>query len=263
MPMTAVPAGEVRLEAHPDTPSIAYLTLHNPGRLNALARHMWPELRAALERAIGDPQLRCIIVRGADGQFAAGADLEEFPTYHFDAGSARHFHETEPGPALHALLDCELPLVAQIDGVCVGGGLEIAACCDLRVAGRSSRFGAPIARLGFPMAPDELAILLERFGHATLAEILIEARLFDASQALAKGLVHRVVDDGEVAAEADATARRIASLPPEAMRIHKRTLRQIATGRFGEAERAAHFRYAGGAEHHEAVRRFLDKSAVR
>jgi enoyl-CoA hydratase/carnithine racemase len=251
-------ASHVRLERDAGTPAIATLTLSNPGRLNALTRAMWRELRDALDGlAAREPELRCVIVRGAGGQFAAGADLEEFPSYHFDAASARHFHETEPGPALHALLDCEIPLVAQIDGVCVGGGLEIAACCDLRIAGRSSRFGAPIARLGFPMAPDELELLLGLFGRATMAEILIQARLFDADEALTRRLVHQVVDDDQVAAEARRTAEQIAALPGQAMRVHKRTLRQVSRGGLNEAERREHFRYADGAEHHEAVQRFL------
>ena len=256
--MTDPCAGLIRLEFDTAEPAIASLTLSHPGRLNAITRGMWRELRAAVE-GLADraPGLRCVIVRGDGGQFAAGADLSEFPDFHFEPQAARAFHEHEPAPALRALLDCDIPLVAQLEGVCVGGGLEIAACCDLRIASRSCRFGAPIARLGFPMAPDELAILVERFGLATVAELLLEARLIDAPTAAARGLVQRLVDDADVEAEALATARRIAALPGLAARITKQTLRQLARGGPSEAERAAHFRYADGAEHVDGVRAFL------
>ena len=94
------------------------------------------------------------------------------------------------------MLDCDIPLVAQIDGACIGGGLEIAACCDLRICGRGSRFGIPIARLGFPLAPSEAADRRPRARPATLLrELLLEARLLGADEALARGIVNRVVDD--------------------------------------------------------------------
>lgn len=278
-------AGSVRLECDPAEPGIATLTLSHPGRLNAITRSMWRELRELVTGLADRPgpagpslsgrgtdpgdtppagphagprsDLRCVIVRGEGGCFAAGADLAEFPDFHFEPASARAFHEGEPGPALQALLECDVPLVAQLEQVCVGGGLEIAACCDLRIAGRGCRFGAPIAKLGFPMAPDELAILVKRLGEPVVAELLLEARLLDGPQAAARGLVHRLVDDDAVAAEAWATARRIAALPALAARINKQTLRQLARGGPDEAERAAHYRYADGAEHVQGVRRFL------
>ncbi len=162
------------------------------------------------------------------------------------------------------MLDCDVPLVAQLEGVCVGGGLEVAACCDIRIAGFSTRFGAPIARLGFPMAPDELAAVARIADRATACEMLLEARLLDASTALQRGLVQRVVDDEAVAAEADGTARRIAALPVHAARANKRTLRQLSRGTpIGEAERREHFSYAGAADHREGVSAFIEKRTPR
>jgi len=252
--------GQILFEIDPQTPQLARLTLSNPGRMNALTRAMWRQLRTLFDGlAEREPQLRAVVVQGAGGHFATGADLEEFPRFHFDAASARSFHETEPAPALQAMLDCDIPLVARIDGVCVGGGLEIAACCDIRIAGHASRFGAPIAKLGFPMAPDELAIMLQAIGRATIAEMLFEARLFDAHEALQRSIVHRVVADETVGAEAEATALRIARLPGLAARINKQTLRQLARGALTESERAAHYRYAASDEHREGVAAFLGK----
>jgi enoyl-CoA hydratase len=110
------------------------------------------------------------------------------------------------------------------------------------------------------MAPDELTILVATFGRATVAEMLLEARVYDASAALQRGLVHRVVADAAVRAEADRTAVHIAALPPLAQRINKQTLRQLAAreaGPLSETQRAAHYRYASSEEHRDAVTKFL------
>ena len=95
--------------------------------------------------------------------------------------------------------NCRHPLIAQIHGICVGGGLEIAALCDLRICGESSRFGAPIKNLGLVMAYPEMAPLVRLVGPAIALEILLEGRIFDAAEAKEKGLVTRVVPDDQVA----------------------------------------------------------------
>ena len=181
---------------------VAHLVLANPAKLNAIDIAMWRALRGVFERVQALPASaapRALIVRGADGQFASGGDIVEFASFRFDEARLHDFHEHIVAPALHAMLACDLPLFAQIDGACIGGGFEIAACCDIRVCGNASRFGAPIAKLGFPMAPGELELLARVAGPAVLREMLLEARLFDAARALQLGLVHAVVADGEVA----------------------------------------------------------------
>lgn len=259
-----VAGGLVRLEAHASLPGVAVLTLSNPGKLNALTIAMWRQLRGFAERLQADARLRCAVVRGDGGQFASGGDIEEMQGFRFEPGRLRDFHEEIVAPALRALLDCELPLIAQIDGACIGGGLEIAACCDLRLCADDSRFGAPIARLGFPMAPGELEIVLGVLGPATAAELLLEARLLDAPTALQRGLVHRVVAAGAVADEAGATAARIAAGAPHAARLNKRTLRLLRQpGGPTPAQRAALFDYAACADHREGVSAFLEKRRPR
>ena len=151
--------GQVSLLAA-DAAGVARVIISHPGKLNALSVVMWCELRAifdALNTAADPP--RVVLLHGDGGHFVAGGDIEEFPSFRFDEQRLRHFHEEAVAPALQAMLNCDIPLVAQIDGACVGGGLEIAACCDLRICGRASRFGIPIARLGFPLAPSEAAIV--------------------------------------------------------------------------------------------------------
>ena len=256
-------AGTVAFETSAD---IARLTLDHPGKHNAIDVAMWQALRAQFERlqalAPADAP-RAIIVRGADGQFASGGDIAEFAGFRFDESRLHEFHEHIVAPALQALIDCDIPLVAQIEGACVGGGLEIAACCDIRIASTGSRFGAPIARLGFPMAPGELQLLSRVVAAPVLREMLLEARLFDAGRALALGIVHAVVAEAEIATHTLERVLQIAALAPQAARANKRTLRQIAVGGPDAAERRAHFGYADNTEHREGITAFLEKRAPR
>jgi enoyl-CoA hydratase/carnithine racemase len=118
-------------------------------------------------------------------------------------------------------------VVAQIHGICVGGGLEIAGLADIRICGESSRFGVPINRLGLVMAYSEIGALIGLAGEAAALEILLEGRVFDAKEAKEKGLVTRVVPDDQVATEAKATAQRIADGAPLVARWHKRFARRL------------------------------------
>jgi tripartite-type tricarboxylate transporter receptor subunit TctC len=147
---------------------IATVTLANPAKLNAMSAAMWRALRNAFTALAADPgDTRVVLVSGEGGQFASGGDIEEYPAFRLDTATLARFHEQDVMPALVAMRDCELPMVAQVDGVCIGGGLEIAACCDIRICGASSRFGVPIARLGFPMAPAELLYTWRDLDRAT------------------------------------------------------------------------------------------------
>jgi enoyl-CoA hydratase/carnithine racemase len=245
--------------------AIARVTLANADKMNAMSVLMWRELRTHFEALQALPGgVRVLIVAGEGGNFAAGGDIEEFPDFRFDEARLRQFHEQEVLPALQAMLDCDLPLVAQIDGACIGGGLEIAACCDIRIAGAGSRFGVPIAKLGFPMAPAEMEIVAAAFGETRLRELLLEATLLDAEAARARGIVSRVVPDYRVAEEARLSAERIAALSPQALRLNKRALREFARPpRSNAAQRAPHYAYADSAEHREGLAAFNDRRAPR
>jgi enoyl-CoA hydratase len=252
------------LHQRADAQGIARITLANPGKLNALSAAMWRELRAAVRACEADAATRVVVIGGADGHFAAGGDIEEFADFRFDAGTLARFHEEDVRPALVALRDSELPLLAAIEGACIGGGLEIAACCDIRIAAAGSRFGVPIAKLGFPMAPAELEIVAAVVGPTVLRELLIEARVLDAAEALARGLVTRVVPDAQLAAEARASAERIAALSPQALRLNKRALREFARLPLSQAaQRAPHYDYAPSAEHREGLAAFNQKRPPR
>lgn len=211
--------------------AIATVVLNRPDKLNALTLSMWHDLGAAIARLSADDTLRCIILRGAgERAFSPGNDIAEFATARADKSQAIAY-----GAVMHAtaeaLAACRHPLVAQIHGICVGGGLEIAALCDLRICGQSSRFGAPIKNLGLVMAYAEMAPLVRLVGPAVALEILLEGRIIDAAEANEKGLVSRVVADADVAAEARATALRIADGAPLAARWHKKFARRLADPR--------------------------------
>jgi enoyl-CoA hydratase len=207
---------------------VATVTLNRPAKLNALTKAMWGALGAALTALGGERDLRCIVLRGAgERAFSPGNDIGEFARERSNTMQARAYGAVMHATA-HALAHCPIPLVAQIHGICVGGGLEIAALCDLRICGESSRFGAPIKNLGLVMAYAEMAPLVRLVGSDVALEILLEGRIFDAAEAKAKGLVTRVVPDDQVAAEAAATAARIAEGAPLVARWHKKFARRLA-----------------------------------
>jgi enoyl-CoA hydratase/carnithine racemase len=206
---------------------VATVTLDNPGRLNALTKRMWTSLRDTMRELGTEDTLRCIVIRGAGDQaFAAGADISEFAAERANRAQARAYgdliHE-----AMQSVARCMHPTVALIRGACIGGGLEIAAMCDMRICGSSSRFGVPISRLGLTMGYGELQGLLALAGRAVTLEILLEGRLLTADEAYSKGLVNRVVADDEVEGEAYATAQRIAAGAPLVARWHKQYVERL------------------------------------
>lgn len=246
-----------------DDRHIAVVTLSNPGKLNAVTAAMWQRLAAIFADIAAADDLRCVIVRGAGQAFAAGGDLEEFRTARDTVERALAYHEAV-GAALDAIDRCPVPTVAQIVGPCVGGGLEIAAACDLRIAGESARLGAPISKLGFSMYPGEMLGLLRLAGPAMVKEILLEGRLLPAHEACGKGLLTRVVADDDVGREVAATAARIAAGAPRVARRHKQWIARLQDGRPLDAEeKRAAFDFLATADYAEGLAAFLEKRPPR
>ena len=207
---------------------IATVVLNRPEKLNALTKPMWKRLGEVLRELSADNGLRCLVLRGAgDKSFAPGNDISEFANTRANSAQAKAYGEVHH-EALAALYECRHPMVALIKGICVGGGLEIATLCDLRICGASSRFGIPINCLGLTLGLREMRGLLTLVGKAVTLEILLEGRVFGADEALHKGLVTRVVPDDRVEKEAYATARRIADGAPLVARWHKQFMRRLA-----------------------------------
>ena len=263
--MTDVPAVLLHRDA-----AVATVTLRNPGRLNAMTRAMWGALRSTFDVLSTDDSLRCVIVRGEGAAFCAGGDISEYPDFRHDEARLRAFHEDEVWGALAALLACPVPLVAQIEGACMGAGLEIASCCDIRLAGAGAKFGAPIAKLGFPMAPREAALVRGAIGDVLARDMLLAAGVHDAQRLYDAGFLLRVLPDEAVADACLQHARRIATLAPQAARLNKRTFSALNRALAPvDAARGAidpiadllpdAYRYADTPEHREGIDAFLAK----
>jgi enoyl-CoA hydratase/carnithine racemase len=162
------------------------------------------------------------------------------------------------------MLDCDIPMLAAIRGHCMGAGMEIASCCDLRLAARSALFGAPIAKLGFPMAPREAWLVARAAGELTAKEMLLSAAVIDAPTLLQRGFLNALLADTDVAGEAAAAARRMVRLAPQAARLNKQSFRALALAPRAPAAIdlvANPYAYADTAEHREGVAAFIEKRA--
>jgi enoyl-CoA hydratase/carnithine racemase len=206
---------------------IARVTLNQPAKLNAINNRMWSRLREVFGELDADPSLRCVILAGSgERAFSVGADISEFEENRSTIEKARRYHEHTHG-AMQTITGCRHPVIAEIRGLCVGGGLELATTCDLRICGESARFGIPIKRLGLVVSYTELKPLIDLIGPARSLEILLEGRIFGADEALPMGLVNRVVADAEVEDEVRATAMRIAEGAPLVARWHKKFTQRL------------------------------------
>jgi len=245
------------------------VTLRHDGRLNAMSRTMWRQLRSVFESVQRNMDARCVLIEGAGQAFCAGGDISEYPDFRFDAARLRDFHEGDVWGGLSAMLACDVPIVARIAGACMGAGVEIASCCDIRIAETGARFGAPIAKLGFPMAPREAALVAGAVGDVTARQMLLEAATFDAAEMARRGFLSRVVEADQLEAQAVGAALRIAALAPGAARMNKQTLRafqaqKMPTTPDHQAQIAIKtivdpYAYADSAEHREGITAFLEK----
>lgn len=267
--------GEVQLRYEGEGGRLAVVTLSNPAKLNAMSRHMWQQLSSVFNSISGNKYAGCVLISGAPcgdlNAFSAGGDISEYPSFRFNEASLRDFHETDVWGGLQAMLNCDVPIVAQIEGACMGAGVEMASCCDIRIAGASAKFGAPIAKLGFPMAPKEAEVVVRAVGELTAREMLLEAAVLDAPTMLQRGFLNRVVPDAEVASSAMQSVNRILALAPQAARLNKQTFSGINKPLAGVfvADNAINsivnsaidnpYAYADSAEHQEGINAFIAK----
>jgi enoyl-CoA hydratase len=239
--------------------AVATITLNRPERLNALDLAMWRRLGERLGELEGASGLRCVALRGAAGNFAAGADLAEFPERRATREAAEEYGRVMVA-ALHRLRDLALPTVAVVSGACVGAGLEIAIMCDIRIAAASSRFGVPIQRIGVVMPYPELTDLVALVGRSAALAILLEGRVFEAAEAERIGLVTRIVADADLEREAAATIRRIAEGAPVSHRLHKRMTRRLLDPRpLSPDELAEPYGAVESADYRAGIEAFLAK----
>jgi enoyl-CoA hydratase/carnithine racemase len=247
------------------TGEFATVTLDSPGKLNAISESMWQALARTFAATVHEPHLRAVVIRGAGHNFAAGADIDEFERVRGDAASGRRYHLETIANALEAIAACPVPVLAAIEGVCVGGGLEVAVACDLRLAADGARLGAPVGRIGFPLALPELVPLLRLVGPGVASELLLEGRLLDAEEAAARGLVTRVVPGARFEDEVQHCLTRIAAGSPRAARENKANLRRLAAngGRYTEHELDERFGFLESEDYREGVAAFVGKRTAK
>lgn len=206
---------------------VATILIDNPERRNALTRAMWGALADAVTTLSADQALRCIILRGGGGRdFCSGASIDEFEEVGATRDGAVRFSE-QGHRAMCAVRDCPIPTVAAVRGACVGGGLLLAAACDVRISSDDGRFGIPISRLGAALAYPELQILF-RIARAPVAlELLLEGRVINAWEAHDRGMVARVVIPAQHDDEVNATVDRIVAGAPLPARWHKQFIARL------------------------------------
>jgi enoyl-CoA hydratase len=235
MPPETSPSTAARMH-YEAAEGIATLTADNADRYNALTADMWDAIPGLIGRAEGDPSVRIIVLRGAGTRaFSAGADISEFDTQR-TGGNARHYDQLNEA-AFNAVLNAAKPTLAMIHGFCLGGGLGIAACCDLRLADDKAQFAIPAAKLGLGYNPRWVRTLLTLAPAPRVKELLFTGRRFSAGEALAMGLVNKIVAPDALEAETRALAAEIAANAPLTIKAAKAAINAFAmnTSEPGEA----------------------------
>ncbi len=203
---------------------VGILTFNQPEKRNAVSLEMWQGIGDAIEAFQQDPAVRVVIMKGAGGRaFASGADISEFDKSRANAAQRREYGAISARGA-RALAELDKPLIAHIEGYCIGGGLAIALNADVRFATPGSQFGIPAARLGLGYEYAGAAALARLVGPSTAKDILFSARFLDAEEALRVGLVNFVVDAGAIEARVREYTSRIAANAPLTVRAAKRAI---------------------------------------
>lgn len=227
---------------------------------------MWRGLAPAMKRFDADADVRCVAFRGAGTEaFSAGADISEFEGKRANEESVGQYDDLLD-QVLHAIQDSLKPSVAMIYGYCLGGGLEIALACDLRYCAASSQFGIPAAKLGLAYNVEGHKRLLETVGHARAREIMFLGRRYNADEALAMGLVHKVLPVGELEGFVEKTLLDLAENAPLSIANSKTIIEEYAksAGSPDAARmRAAIERCARSEDYREGRRAFMEKRKPR
>ena len=248
-----------RLRVERDGP-VGRLVLDNPERRNAIGAEMWRAIPKAIGEFNADAAIRVIVIRGEGTQaFAAGADISEFEKNRSSEGDVKKYEAATTAAHL-AIESSPKPVIALIHGFCVGGGLAVALSCDLRYADASSRFAVPAARLGLGYGVHGTNRLVATVGHAAAREIMFSARRYDASEALAMGLVNRVLPDGDLDDYVRKVALELAANAPLSIAASKAVINALAEakGDFADAE-AKVMRCMKSEDYVEGRRAFMEK----
>ena len=206
---------------------IGWLTFNNPARRNAVSIDMWEAIPKALDRFEQDPEVRVIVLKGeGDKAFVSGADVSQYEKQRSSAEGIQHYEEIA-GRVAERLQSCDKVIIAMIRGYCLGAGVNIALCCDLRIAAEDAKLGIPAAKLGLGYRAASLKNLIDTVGPAYAREVLITGRQFSAEEAKTMGLVHRVAPVAELETLVLEYCAMISGNAPLTIRASKRIVREL------------------------------------
>lgn len=254
---------EPRLRVERDGP-IGRMVFDSPARRNAISGDMWRAIPKAMAELDADAAIRCIVLRGEGAvAFAAGADISEFEKRRASEGNVREYDGLVDA-AQHAIEDSSKPVIALIHGFCIGGGLEMALACDLRYADTSSQFAIPAARLGLGYGVHGTSRLVATVGHAAAREIMYTGRRYTAGEALAMGLVNRVLPDADLDEYVRKMAQDLAANAPLSIAASKTVIDALIRpeGDFAQSEERI-ARCMKSEDYVEGRRAFMEKRPPR
>ncbi len=243
--------------------AVARVVIDRPARFNAMTRQMWRDLKRVFAEINCRSDVRCVVLQGQGDHFCAGGDISEYPMFRHDVEALRTFHEKEVWGGLQAILDCDVPVIAAIRGNCMGAGVEMASCCDLRIATDDARFGAPIGKLGFPMAPREALLVAGALGDGLARAMLLGAQIFKAERLLGNGFLCQTLESLSFDDAVERMTGQVLSLSTLSARLNKQTLRALAAQGLSDAVLDRAYDYAAHEEHREGIAAFLEKRPPR
>ncbi len=207
--------------------AVGHLVFNNPEKRNAVSMEMWRAVGDAIDDFAANPELRVLVVSGAGGKaFVSGADISKFDSERASADGVARYNEAVAA-AHKKVQEFSRPVIAMIEGYCVGGGVALAISCDIRICGDTSKFAIPAAKLGLGYGATGVRRLVELVGPSFTKEIFYTARMFDAGEALAMGLVNRVVAVADLAAYVADYAAMISANAPMTIAALKATVEEI------------------------------------
>lgn len=241
----------------------ATLTLNRAAKRNALSVAMWAAIPNLVAEAVADPDVKLLFVRGAGGVFAAGADISEMPIVYANAQAALE-NDTKIQGAMTAIEICPKPVIALIEGPCVGGGCGIALACDIRIGAVGSRYGVTPAKLGLVYGSADTRRLVQAVGLSMAKDILFTGRLLDAQEAHGVGLIDHLVDVEDLEIAAQDYADKIASASQFSIRNQKSILAMLASGDDDNGQSRALFGASfEGADFKEGFAAFMGKRPAK
>ena len=246
--------------------AVGHMVFNNPERHNAVSMEMWEAAEEILADFNADESIRVIVLSGAGGKaFVSGADISKFEDERASAEAVKRYNAAT-ARAYTNLYESPKPTIAMIRGYCIGGGLGIAACCDIRFCNEVSRFALPAARLGLGYSMTSIKRLADVVGIPMAKDICLSARRYDASEALAMGLVHAVLADSEIDDHVEAYAAKLAANAPLTVAAMKRVFIELGKDpgeRDASACQAAVERCFESEDYVEGRRAFMEKREPR